>query len=47
MLVGWKISDTKNKLLDYRPIGRRRPGRTLKRPLDGYSSEVGTGYLLA
>jgi hypothetical protein len=37
------------QLLDYRPIGRRRrrPRRTLKRPLDGYSSEAETGHLLA
>jgi len=31
---------------DYRPIGRR-PGRPLKRLLDGYSREVETGHLLA
>jgi len=37
------------QLLDYRPIGRRRRrrrrrnGRSLKRPLEVYSSEAGTG----
>jgi hypothetical protein len=35
------------QLLDYRPIGRRRPGRPLKGQLDGYSSEAETGHLLA
>jgi hypothetical protein len=35
------------QLLDYRPIGRRRPGRPLKRLPDGYSSETETGHLLA
>jgi hypothetical protein len=35
------------QLLDCRPIGRRRrPGRTLKRQLEGCSGEVGTGHLL-
>jgi hypothetical protein len=34
------------QLLDYRPI-ERRLGRTLKRPLDGYSREAETGHLLA
>jgi hypothetical protein len=33
--------------LDYRPIDGRRPGRPLKRPLDGYSREAETGHLLA
>jgi hypothetical protein len=35
------------QLLDYRLIGRRRPGRPLKRLLDGYSREAETGHLLA
>jgi hypothetical protein len=35
------------QILDYRPIGRRRPGRPLKRLLDGYNREAGTGHLLA
>jgi hypothetical protein len=35
------------QLLEYRPIGRRRPGRPLKRLLDGYSGETETGHLLA
>jgi len=34
------------QLLDYRPIERRRPGRPLKRLLDGYSHEAETGHLL-
>jgi hypothetical protein len=34
------------QLLDYRPI-RRRPVRPLKRQLDGYNREAGTGHLLA
>jgi hypothetical protein len=33
------------QLLDYRPI-RRRPGRPLKRLLDGYNSKAETGHLL-
>jgi len=44
-LPGWKTLDTKRKL-DYRPIGRR-PGRPLKRPLDGYNHDAQTGNLLA
>jgi len=35
------------QLLDYRRIGRRRPGRPLKELVDGYSSEAETGHLLA
>jgi hypothetical protein len=35
------------QILDYRSIGRRRPGRPLKRLLDGYSGETETGHLLA
>jgi hypothetical protein len=35
------------QFLDTRPIGRRRPGRTLKRLLDGYRSDAETGNLLA
>jgi len=35
------------QLLDYRPIGRRRPGRSLKRLLDVYSCEAERGHLLA
>jgi hypothetical protein len=35
------------KLLDYRPVGRRRPRRPLKTPLDGYNRETETGHLLA
>jgi hypothetical protein len=34
------------QLLDYRPNGRRRPGRPLKRLLDGYSREAETSNLL-
>jgi hypothetical protein len=30
--------------LDYRPTGRR-PGRPLKRPVDGYNREAETGHL--
>jgi hypothetical protein len=33
------------QLLDYRPIGRR-PGRPLKRLLDGYNREAEIGHLL-
>jgi len=32
------------KQLDYRPIGRLRPGRTLKWLLDGYNREAKTGH---
>jgi len=35
------------QLHDYRPSGRRRPGRPLKRSLDGYNREAETGHLLA
>jgi hypothetical protein len=35
------------QVLDYRPIGRRRPGRQLKTLLNGYSREAETGHLLA
>jgi len=35
------------ELVDYRPIERRRPGRPLKRLLDGYNREAQTGHLLA
>jgi hypothetical protein len=35
------------QLLDYRPIGRLRPGRPLKRLQDRCSSEAGTGQSLA
>jgi hypothetical protein len=34
------------QLLDYRPIERRRPGRLLNRPLEGYNREAETGHLL-
>jgi hypothetical protein len=34
------------QLLDYRPIGKRKPRPPLKRPLDGYSRESETGHLL-
>jgi hypothetical protein len=34
------------QLLDYRPMGRR-PGRPLKRLLDGYNRETETGHLMA
>jgi len=46
MSGGWKTLDIQNKKLDYRPIGRRRPGRPLKRQLEGYSGETWTGHLL-
>jgi len=36
-----------HQLPDYRPIGRRRPGRSLERLLDGYNREAETGQLLA
>jgi len=36
----------KKQLLEYRPI-ERRPGRPMKRLLDGYSREAETGHLLA
>jgi hypothetical protein len=32
--------------LEYRPIGRRGPGRPLNRLLDGYNREAVTGHLL-
>jgi hypothetical protein len=35
------------QVLEYRSIGGRRPGRPLKRPLDGYNREAETGHLLA
>jgi len=35
------------QLLDYRPIGRRRPGRPLKILPDRCNREAETGYLLA
>jgi len=35
------------QLLDYRLIGRRRPGRLLKGLQDGYNREAKTGHLLA
>jgi len=35
------------QLFDYRPIGRQRPGRPLKRLLYGYNREAETGHLLA
>jgi hypothetical protein len=35
------------KQLDYQPIGRWRPGRSLKGLLDGYNGETKTGHLLA
>jgi len=35
------------QLLDYRPIGRRRPGRPIKRLLEGHNREAETGHLLA
>jgi len=35
------------QFLVYRHIGRRRPGRPLKKLLDGYSREAETGRLLA
>jgi len=31
----------------YRPIGKRRSGRPLKRPLVGFNREAKTGHLLA
>jgi hypothetical protein len=33
------------QLLDYRSIDRRRPGRPLKRLLDGYNREAETSHL--
>jgi len=44
MPTGWRILDTQNNS-DYRPIGRRRPGRPLNRLMDGYR-ETETGHLL-
>jgi len=39
------VKDSRHpKLLDYRPIGRRRPIRPLKRPLDEYSCEAEIDY---
>jgi hypothetical protein len=35
------------QLLDYLPVGRRRPVRPLKRPLDGHSRVAQTNHLLA
>jgi len=35
------------QLLDSRPVGKRRPGRSLKRPLDGYNREAEVGHILA
>jgi len=35
------------KQLDYRPVGRRRPGWRFKRLQDGHNSEIETGQLLA
>jgi len=35
------------KVLDYRPIGKGRPGQPLKRLLDGYNREAEEGHLLA
>jgi hypothetical protein len=32
-------------ILDCRPVGRQRPGRPLKRLLDGYNREAETGHL--
>jgi hypothetical protein len=34
------------QLRDYRPIGRRKPGESLKILLDGYNCENETGHLL-
>jgi hypothetical protein len=36
----------REQLLACRPVGRRRPGRLLKRLLDGYSCEAETGHNL-
>jgi len=36
----------REQLSNHRPIGKRKPGRPLKRLLDGYSSEAETGHLL-
>jgi hypothetical protein len=47
MLAAWKTSFYKHpKQLDYRTIGGIRPGRPLKRLLEGYNREAKTGYLL-
>jgi len=35
------------QLLHYGPIGRRRPGRPLKRLLEGYNRGTEIGHLLA
>jgi hypothetical protein len=32
-------------LIDYHPRGRRRPGRSLKRLLDGVQIETETGHM--
>jgi len=44
-----RLEDIKypQRLLDYRPIGKRKPSRPLKRPLYGYNCEAETGHLLA
>jgi len=44
MLAGWKAP---KQLLDYGLIGKREPGRPLKRLLDGCNREPETGLLLA
>jgi hypothetical protein len=32
-------------LIEYHPCGRRRPGRPLKRPLDGVQIKTETGHM--
>jgi hypothetical protein len=46
-IYSWMEDIGYQKLLAYGPIGRRKPGRPLKRLLDGYSREAETGQLLA
>lgn len=42
------MGNVRNKnFLDYRPVGKRRPGRPLKKLLNGYNFEAETGHLLA
>jgi len=47
MSAGWKTLDTQNNFLTIDLSVERRPGRPLKRPLDGYNREAETGHLLA
>jgi len=46
MSAGWKTLDTPNSSLTIDPI-ERRPGRLLKRLLEGYNRQAQTGHLLA